>query len=119
MARETGRVFASRDALVSIRISGGEQVECLIDTGFDGGLVLPRALTERFALPIVATERVRLAGGVEIVVDIARADVEWLGIVRPVEVIVGDGDDLLLGTGLLAGAVLTIDYVALTSTITN
>jgi predicted aspartyl protease len=56
MAKETGRVTATREALLRLRLSAGETVECLIDTGFTGALMLPQALVTRLNLTIVGRE---------------------------------------------------------------
>jgi hypothetical protein len=40
MAEETGRVIGAREALLRLRLTAGETVECLVDTGFTGALVL-------------------------------------------------------------------------------
>jgi hypothetical protein len=46
-------------------------------------------------------------------------EVEWLGETRGIEVIVSGGDDSLLGTQLLDGSRLVIDYVNYTVTVSN
>jgi predicted aspartyl protease len=46
------------------------------------------------------------------IADIAELEIEWLGQSRAVEVIISDGDDSLLGTELLDGCRLVVDYVA-------
>ena len=43
MVEETGRVTADREAILRLRLIAGEAVECLIDTGFTGALVLPQS----------------------------------------------------------------------------
>jgi predicted aspartyl protease len=58
-------------------------------------------------------------GRIRSVADIAELEVEWLGETRAVEVIVSDGDDSLLGTELLDGSHLVIDYVNYTVTVSN
>ena len=52
MAYESGEVNSSREALVKIRLGGGEGPECVIDTGFNGALMLPRLLIDRLGIPI-------------------------------------------------------------------
>ncbi len=42
MAQEFGSVTAARDAVMRLRLTNGEAVECVIDTGFTGALMLPR-----------------------------------------------------------------------------
>ena len=117
MAEETGRVSAAREALLRLRLAAGETVECLVDTGFTGALVLPQSLVTRLGLPIVGREVFEMVGGRQFVAVVALAEVEWLGAVRTVRVIVSE--DTLLGTELLDGTKLVIDYVAHTLTISG
>ena len=117
MAEETGRVSAAREALLRLRLSAGETVECLVDTGFTGALVLPQSLVTRLVLPIVGREVFEMVGGRQFVAGVALAEVEWLGETRTFRVIVSE--DTLLGTELLDGTRLVIDYVAHTLTISG
>lgn len=52
MPQESGNVNARREALVEIRFMAGDAVECVVDTGFDGALILPSAVVERLRFPI-------------------------------------------------------------------
>ncbi len=56
MAEETGRVTAAREAILRLQLIAGEMVECLVDTGFTGALVLPQSLVTRLSLPVVGRE---------------------------------------------------------------
>jgi predicted aspartyl protease len=42
--------------------------------------------------------------------DVALGDIEWLGQRRTVEIILSKGEDALIGTEMLGGAMLVIDY---------
>lgn len=117
MAEETGRVTASREALLRLRLSAAETVECLVDTGFTGALVLPQALVGRLNLPIVGREVFEMVGGRQFIASLAFVDIEWLGEARTVRVIVNE--ETLLGTELLDGTRLTIDYISHTVTVSD
>lgn len=117
MAEETGRVTATREALLRLRLSAAETVECLIDTGFTGALVLPQALVGRLNLPIVGREIFEMVGGRQFIASVAFAEIEWLGEARTVRVIVSE--ETLLGTELLDGTRLTIDYIGHTVTVSD
>lgn len=118
MASLAGRVNDLLEALVPVRLVGGAEVECLIDTGFSGALVLPAEVVERLGLPVFGYEdRLLTVGGEETSAAVALAQVEWMGEVRSVAVIVKE--DFLLGTQLLEEAVLVIDYPNRTLTITG
>ena len=119
MPQESGSVTDSREARVGVRFVSGEAIECLIDTGFDGALMLPRLFVERLQLAVVGRLVFQVAGGARINADIALAEVEWLAEERIFEVVVSEGEDSLIGTEMLDGTELTINYAALTVAITN
>jgi clan AA aspartic protease len=119
MAREEGSVNAQLEAWLRVRSSSSEMIDCLIDTGFDGSLVLPRSEANRLNLtvlgrvPIIGVSRLRS------IADIAELEVEWLGEIRAVEVIISDGDDSLIGTQMLDGSRLVVDYMNYIVTVSN
>jgi len=114
MASTAGRVNEAPEPVVTVRLVGGLagdlEVECVVDTGFTGALVLPRAVVEQLGRPVVTHEEFRMVGGARDSADIALAQVHWLGEVRRVDVIVKEA--YLLGAALLAGTRLTVDYDA-------
>lgn len=110
MAYVEGKVNDYLEARVTVRlIAAGREVECLVDTGFSGALVLPARLVAEIGLPIIGHEKnLLMVGGARTSADLALAQVEWLGEVKSVVVIVED--EYLVGTQLLEDARLTIDY---------
>lgn len=119
MATVTGRVTDRLEPLVKLRLIAGREVECLVDTGFVGGaLVLPQTIVDELGLPIVGHEAdLGMVGGETTSADIALAQIEWLGEVRFVDVLVKD--DILIGTQLLDDMQLIVDYGARTLTISR
>src|SRR5918997_238055 len=115
MAEESGRVTPGREALLRLRLSPRETIECLVDPGFPGALVLPQDLVTRLNLPIVGREVFEMVGGRRFVAGVALAEVEWLGRKATFRVIVSE--DTLLGTEMLDGCRLVIDYAAHTVTV--
>ena len=111
MAYESGEVNSSREALVEIRLGGGQRFECVIDTGFNGDLMLPRLFIDRLGIPIRGRMVFEIVGGTSLIAPVAYANIEWLDEQREVEIIVSDGDDALIGTQLLAETTLSINYV--------
>lgn len=109
MVEETGRVTAAREAILRLWLTAGEAVECLVDTGFTGALVLPQSLVTRLGIPIVGREVFEIVGGRQFVAGVALAEVEWPGATRTVRVIVSE--DTLLSTELLDSTKLVIDYI--------
>lgn len=119
MAREDGSVNARLEAWLGVQTTAGETLDCLVDTGFDGALVLPRAVVRRLGLSILGRVPIAWVSGTRAVADVAEVEIEWLGARLPVEVVVSEGDDSLLGTGLLDGTRLLIDYVTHTVTVSG
>lgn len=118
MAFVTGKVTEELEPLVLLRLVAGREVECLVDTGFTGALVLPHSLVSELGLPIFGHEdHLQMVGGAETSADLALAQIEWLGEIKSVVVIVKD--DFLIGAQLLKDARLVIDYRARTLTISR
>ena len=110
MPQESGSVNARREAIVEIRFADGQTFECVLDTGFDGALILPSSIVESLNLPIVARLVFELVGGAQMAASVALGEIEWLGEQRTVEVILSESNDALIGTEMFAGAKLVIDY---------
>ena len=119
MAREDGSVNAQLEAWLRIQATNGEFIECLIDTGFNGALVLPRVEAMRLNLIVLGRVSIIGVGRARIVADIAELEIEWLGKSRAIEVLISDGDDSLLGTELLDGNRLVVDYIAYSVTVSD
>jgi clan AA aspartic protease len=116
MPRETGWVNSSLEAIVSLRFSNGVAYDFIVDTGFDGALVLPRPIVKGLGLTILSIEPVKLAKGIT-EMESALAKVFWLGKECDAQALITEDEYLLLGTELLKGTRLTIDYIALTVSI--
>ena len=110
MALEAGKVNSHREALVLIRFRNGMAIDCVVDTGFDGGLMLPRSFVSQLQIPIIGELTFEMVGGARMSAEIGLGDIEWLGESREVEVIVSEAEDALIGTELLLSATLIIDY---------
>ncbi len=119
MVSITGRVTERLEPLVSVRLMAGREVECLVDTGFVGGaLVLPQSLVDEIGLPVIGQEDdLWMVGNEKTTASLAAAQIEWLGEIKSVIVIVKD--DLLIGSQLLENTRLVIDYEARTLTISR
>jgi len=118
MASITGKVTEELEPVVRVRLLSGREVSCLVDTGFTGALVLPLETVRKLNLPIVGDEfPVEMVGGEKTKAALAIAEIEWLGEIRPIFVIIKD--DYLLGSELLKDTELVIDYRKRTLSITN
>ncbi len=113
----TGRVDDQMRALLRVPLAasvGGPRadIEAWIDTAFNGGLALPREVAAELGLPPgVSTEAV-LADGSRVVLEAFVCYLDWFGGTYRTQAVATDGAYPLLGTQLLAGRRLTIDYVA-------
>ena len=119
MANESGKVNPFREALVPLRFSSGAAIECVVDTGFDGGLMLPQSLAEDLQIQLLGELVFEMVGGAKVSAPVGLGNIEWLHKLREIEVILGQGIDVLIGTELLVGTTLTIDYITSVVTISD
>lgn len=107
-----GTVNVRREAIARLTVHGpaaSETLDVIIDTGYDGNLLVSAAMAARLRLPVVGRIRARLADGTVVRLGIALAAVDWLGERRHLRVEVGPLPEALLGTELLAAHRLVID----------
>ena len=108
----TGLVTSAREAVVGLAVRGSEEreeeVEAIIDTGFNGFLTLPPTLIVNLALPFAGTTRATLGNGSEAQMDIYEAQVLWEGQERSILVLEAEGN-ALLGMSMLADCQVTIE----------
>ncbi len=102
----SGAVNARREPVVRLELRSpqGErqEIEVIIDTGFNGFLTLPHAVIVRLALPYLGRGRAILADGREVLLEIYEGVVVWDGQPRAVEADATPGA-ALLGMGMLEG----------------
>lgn len=110
----TGVVTASREPVIRLIVSGPQgqtqEVDAIIDTGFDGFLTLPSGLIAALGLPWRRRGRAMLADGSDSLFDVHEATVVWDGSSRRIAVDAVDIDPLV-GMALLDGHELTIQAV--------
>lgn len=110
MSKETGRVLENGEACVYVEFSQGKAIEFLIDTGFNGSLSLSNSLAVELGLEILGEEAIDEIGQHKVICPVMVAEVIWLGKKQFVEVIINDGEDVLLGTEMLRDSILRINY---------
>jgi clan AA aspartic protease len=96
---------------IVLRIEGRSdlEVECVVDTGFEGFLTLPPPVVEQLGLPYLSEINANLADNTDIVANVYRATVLWRGIERNIAVL-AMGRRPLVGTALLADYHLSVDF---------
>jgi clan AA aspartic protease len=104
-------VSASRD---------GNRTEIVvwIDTAFNGGLVIPRKQIAELGLVKESSAEAVLADGRTVALETFACSFEWFGNSYETQVVASDGEYPLLGTMLLDGHRLHIDYGAKTVELT-
>jgi clan AA aspartic protease len=109
-----GSVNDLRQPMVRIVVRGpqGQEqtVEAMVDTGFNGTLLLPPAIASALRLPFHSSRTVLLADGSVQVVANHKGRILWEGVERPVR-IVAAGNQPLLGMALFVGYRLCVDMV--------
>ena len=108
--KESGKVNEQLEPCIFVEFENGKNVEFLIDTGFNGSLCLPRSLMQELALKKISEEEIFGIGSHKEVVDIAITNIIWFGQKTEIEVLINNGDDRLLGSELLDGKILKINY---------
>lgn len=89
--------------------TGPVEIECVVDTGFEGALTLPLAMVANFELPYLTQLNANLADDSNVLTDLYLATVVWHGIEREVAVL-AMGRRPLIGTALLEDFHLGIDF---------
>lgn len=108
----TGVVTADRQVVIPLTVRGPtgqeQEIEAIIDTGFDGWLSLPSSLIALLGLVWRQRGRALLADGSEGVFDIYEGTVVWDGQARRIPV--HETETIpLVGMSLLEGYELTVD----------
>jgi clan AA aspartic protease len=85
------------------------EVECVVDTGFEGFLTLPSAVITDLGLVYLAPLRANLADNSHIVTNVHQATIVWNGVEREIPVL-AMGRRPLIGTALMQDYHLGIDF---------
>ena len=112
-----GIVDESMHALLDVSVAAAKDAQkqvlaAWVDTAFNGGLAIPRQYVERLGLKQASTTQAILANGRSVDLETFTCHVEWFDDLYRTQVVANDGEFPLLGTLLLAGRKLTIDYRA-------
>ena len=115
----TGRVDDQLRALLQVHVAatlhGQRQViDAWIDTAFNGGLVIPRTLIAELGLRQESSTEAVLADGRTVALETFGCYLDWFGETYHTQIAASEGTYPLLGTQLLDGLRLAIDYDAKT-----
>ncbi len=109
-----GSVVDGRATLqVTVRGPSGQEgvIEGILDTGFEGFVSLPRALVSSLSLPFLSYFQGLLADGRIVRFEVFAGTLDWEGCELEVEVLAA-GREPLLGTALLDGHAVEIEFVS-------
>lgn len=81
-----------------------QEIEALLDTGFDGWLMLPEPIIQKLNLGYIGQTEYELADGEVVESVLYEAELGWLGEKKKISVVSTPSDLSLLGMGLLANA---------------
>ena len=100
--------------VVAIKLVSGNAEEvgvpAIIDTGYNGEVVLPEEKIQEMGLEFLGTIDTELANGEIVEMELFRGHVRWFGTVREVAIGASQSDDTLVGTLLLANCELAINF---------
>lgn len=109
--RESGKVNEYLEPIITLELTNGAKIDCLVDTGFNGTLFLPREFIEANNLTSIGEQEFNSVAQAEShFAELFVADVRWLGEEFEVRIIAGEYDSALIGAGMMLGAKLEIDY---------
>jgi predicted aspartyl protease len=119
----TGFVDDKLRALLRVPVAAsrdGNRTEIVvwIDTAFNGGLTIPRKQISELGLVKESSAEAILADGSSVELETFACFFDWFGNTYETQIAASDGAFPLLGTMLLAGRRLSIDYVAKTVELT-
>ena len=107
-----GVVNADYEPVITLTVQGPsgrtQNIDAVIDTGFNGFLTLPTTLVAELGLPYVSIGRATLADGSEISYDVHDVTVLWDGQPRDIETAAADATPLV-GMRMLDHHNLSID----------
>src|SRR6266704_6406860 len=82
----------------------------VVDTGFNGTLSLPESLIQRLGWRWIGHESYEIATGDVVREKVFVGRVRWMRQIQEVDVVASHAKDILIGTRLLEGCRLVIDF---------
>lgn len=87
------------------------ELDCMIDTGFSGGIAVPSSLEGEFDFPVFTRLTYQLANGDEMEVDVHLGEIIDEGAHKQIAAIFADGDEGLVGIEFLRGKKFLLDLI--------
>ena len=108
-----GRVNRYGEPVISIQLILGDRPRkftAVIDTGFNGYLSVPRRLLTGSKWLAIGTEKFEIATGAVVEQEIFLGEINFDGRRGPVYSVATEAQDILIGTKLLRGKSLSINF---------
>ncbi len=96
MVEEKGIVNENLEAVLQVRLTNGATIKCVLDTGFNGSLLLPREFVEINAMLFVGREKVMMVEEISTEIDTAIAEVNWLDEEFSIRIFISETDESLI-----------------------
>jgi clan AA aspartic protease len=82
----------------------------IIDTGFNGNLSVPEKLAKKYGWPWIGNESYEIATGDVVEQKVFLGEINWFDHRQQVYAVASHADDILMGTRLLRGRQLNVDF---------
>jgi clan AA aspartic protease len=100
--------FSGLSPTIDIHIQKRE-FRVLIDTGFNGALMLPKSEIKKLKLKNIGKDNYITASGNQVVTEIYMAEILWFGRLRKIAVLSTEGQTRLIGMELLFNQNISIN----------
>jgi clan AA aspartic protease len=85
------------------------EIECVVDTGFEGALTLPPDIVAALSLPYITSISANLADDSNVMTRLHLVTIVWHGVEREV-IVLAMGRRPLIGTALIEDYHLSVDF---------
>ena len=98
--------------LITLQTQDGEiNVRALLDSGFDGQVALPYIVADHRQFEVVRLAEVTYANGQKAEEIVCRGNILWHNQHCSVEILLSDDEEPAIGTGLLKGCIVTMNFI--------
>ena len=108
-----GRINNQREPRLSLEVHGIDgPVDVILDTGFSGALCLSKRHIECLGMTPKGVEWYELGNGSLVAQPVYLVRIRWFGSEREVEAIMTGAEDSMIGSELMIGCLVTLDYAS-------
>ncbi len=119
MAQKKGFVNENLEAVLTVELTNNSQIECVLETGFNGSFLFPRKFVEDNSMRFIGQEEVVMVEQNTTLIETALAKINWMGENFSIQILVSENDESLIGTQMLIDSNLEVDYKNLSVEITK